>query len=131
MKPVNLISYFLNRIFKILKNSKLKNLKKCDELESTIKAYFAIELPVDFIVNHQIIAFYSATLSYSFFFACIKPKLLLVLVGYGNEAKIYAAKRKNIPVIEMQHGTLSPYHVGYNVPKGQTKNYFADYFFIC
>ena len=126
---IDFVAFFLNRIFKILKRSKISNNGKCGELKLKIKANFNINIPVEFVLKNQTTGFYSMTVLYSLLFEFIKPKLILVLVGYGNEAKINAAKRKHIPVIEMQHGTLSPYHVGYNFPKGKIKHYFADYFF--
>jgi hypothetical protein len=58
----------------------------------------------------------------------IFPKLLIIVCGYGKEPLIRAAKDLHIPVVELQHGVLSKYHLGYDVSSG-TKKDFADYFF--
>lgn len=56
------------------------------------------------------------------------PKVLFVVVGYGREPLIHVAKDLHIPVVELQHGVLSKYHLGYDVSSGIKKD-FADYFF--
>lgn len=65
---------------------------------------------------------------YSKFLRKIRPKILFIVVGYGRESLIRAAKELYIPVVELQHGVLSKYHLGYDVSSGKKKD-FADYFF--
>lgn len=58
----------------------------------------------------------------------VNPKILIIVVGYSKEILVRAAKDLNIPVVELQHGVLSKYHLGYDVSSGRKEN-FADYFF--
>jgi UDP-N-acetylglucosamine transferase subunit ALG13 len=47
-----------------------------------------------------------------------------------NKALVAAAKANNIEVIEIQHGTISPYHLGYNFPNCEHElDYFPDTFY--
>ena len=123
------IGFLLNRFLNILNKDTIISDKKSNELVYEITSRFGVTIFLSNTLKQQIIGFRSSKLLYSYLFELIKPKCILVLVGYGNEAKIYAAQKKGIPVIEMQHGTLSPYHVGYHFPEGTKKRYFADYFF--
>ena len=62
-------------------------------------------------------------------FKRLKPKLVFVVVSYNNELIIEACKKLNIPTVELQHGVITPYHLGYAYPEGQLKQLFPDYFF--
>ena len=44
-----------------------------------------------------------------------------LVVAYENKALVSACHEKNIEVIELQHGTISPYHLGYSYPKETCK----------
>ena len=60
-----------------------------------------------------------------------QAKALLVVVSYSHSIAplTAAAKSLAIPTIEMQHGTFSPYHLGYHFPNLDDHPYFCDYFF--
>jgi len=58
----------------------------------------------------------------------IDPNVVVVLVSYGKETFIEACKRKEIPVVELQHGVIYDHHFGYSYPEGETKFTFPDYF---
>jgi len=61
----------------------------------------------------------------------LKPEKIYVVVSYSHGALIAAAKHNHIPVIEIQHGTMSPYHLGYSFPNGeQGLEYFPDYLYL-
>lgn len=70
-------------------------------------------------------------------FICLKKlyKLLLKIKGienvyivgaYFRMELIAAAKELNIPVIELQHGTITKYHLGYSYPDQSNVIYFPD-----
>ncbi len=46
----------------------------------------------------------------------VQPKAIFMVTGYMHEALLCAAKEASIPVYEMQHGTMTPYHLGYSYP---------------
>ena len=46
----------------------------------------------------------------------LEAKTLYVVVGYFQQHVIGAARDLDIPVVELQHGTITPYHLGYSYP---------------
>jgi len=60
------------------------------------------------------------------------PSKIINVVSYSfiNQAFTYLAKKRNIPVFELQHGTVSKYHIAYNFGFNElnTSETFADYF---
>lgn len=59
----------------------------------------------------------------------VDPEIALTVVGYSKETFIEACRREGIPVVELQHGFLGDYHIGYTLPDGITKDYKPDYMF--
>lgn len=60
----------------------------------------------------------------------IQPKVCVVVCAYDKMSFIGAAKKLGIPTIEIQHGTISRYHLGYSYPGAPgSLSYFPDYFF--
>jgi len=67
---------------------------------------------------------------YRFILKKIKPKIIVLVTSYNKEDFIEAAKSLSIPVVELQHGVISPYHPGYSYPSGQSgKHTFPNWFF--
>jgi hypothetical protein len=61
----------------------------------------------------------------------IKPKVVIVVVSYGKEDFIEACKRLHIHVVELQHGSIGPLHLGYAYPGEQRfKRTFPDYLLV-
>ncbi|QHE53726.1 hypothetical protein [Pontibacillus sp. HMF3514] len=62
----------------------------------------------------------------------VKPKIILEVVSYGLSR--YAindiAKRKGIPTVELQHGTMGKYHVSYNFAQKMNLYTFPEYLFL-
>jgi hypothetical protein len=59
----------------------------------------------------------------------VNPEIVLTVVGYSKETFIEACRREGIPVVELQHGFLGDYHIGYSFPEGISKVYKPDYMF--
>ena len=57
----------------------------------------------------------------------VDPEVVVLVVSYGKETLIEACKRKEIPVVELQHGVIYDHHFGYSYPDGATKTTFPDY----
>ena len=127
---LSFIDFTVFRIVHFVKKNKIAFDKKSKEFIHEIKSQFDVHISFEDQILKQVIGFRIKTALYSCLFNFSRPKCILLLVGYcGNEAKVFAAKKAGIPIIEMQHGTISSYHVGYNFPEGTTERYFADYFF--
>ena len=61
----------------------------------------------------------------------VAPRLVMLVCSYGRETFIEACKTVGIPVVELQHGTISPYHLGYSFPgDNRTKRTFPDFLFL-
>lgn len=52
----------------------------------------------------------------------MNPRLVLMVVGYANYTFIEACRRLNVPVLELQHGFMSRYHLGYSYPHAKPAN---------
>lgn len=61
----------------------------------------------------------------------INPQVALVVVSYApiRQTYIEACQELDIPVIELQHGTIHPKHVGYSFDDERTIDCFPDYLF--
>ncbi len=57
----------------------------------------------------------------------VDPKIAVVVVSYGKHLFIEACKRKEIPVVELQHGVIYANHLGYSFFGNRTKKLFPDY----
>ncbi|MFW9965448.1 MAG: hypothetical protein ACFFCX_17880, partial [Candidatus Sifarchaeia archaeon] len=61
----------------------------------------------------------------------IQPKIVVIVTSYAREPLIEACKLLTIPVVELQHGVITPYHPGYSFPKSARKKIrFPDYLFV-
>ena len=64
---------------------------------------------------------------YRALFQRLNPKDVYLVVGYsGKEPVVSAAHACGIPVTEIQHGVITPYHLGYAFPKADQVPYFPD-----
>ncbi|MCF2165520.1 hypothetical protein PNP85_02110 [Halobacterium salinarum] len=59
----------------------------------------------------------------------VDPEVAVLVVSYGKESFIEACQRRGVPVVELQHGSISKYHFGYSLPNNRQKVAFPDYFF--
>lgn len=59
----------------------------------------------------------------------VSPEVAFVVVGYGREIFIEACDEADIPVVELQHGTIDKYHLGYSFPGDREKQFAPDFLF--
>lgn len=59
----------------------------------------------------------------------INPKVLFLVCSYGKEEIVEAARSLGIMTVELQHGIITPFHLGYSYPRGFRKRAFPDLFF--
>ena len=88
-------------------------LKVQDELESR----FDIKLNIMWMLKMHILNFQYDYRKYVELFKKRKPKHVFVVVAYENHAVVAAAKHLGIEVVELQHGTITDYHLGYSYPE--------------
>ena len=59
----------------------------------------------------------------------VDPNIALLINSYnGRETFVEACQQEDVPVVELQHGVIGRYHMGYSFPR-HNKNVFPDYFF--
>jgi len=58
-----------------------------------------------------------------------KIKTIYLVCSYGLEALISAAQKLSVKVVEVQHGVMSRYHLGYSFPGMDVVPYFPDEFY--
>lgn len=106
------------------------NKKYCDffVIEEKLNALFETNIPVAQYAQEYGNSWNYYLKSYKRLLQRLNPQVVLIVCGYGKEALIHASKSMGIPIIELQHGTISKYHLGYDVGKGK-KDDFADCFF--
>ena len=99
-------------------------LKVQNELESA----FNIKLNILGMLEMHILNFQYDYKKYIDLFKKRKPKKVFVVVAYENHAIVAAAKHLGIEVIELQHGTITYYHLGYSYPEKTRLNGEIPYF---
>ncbi len=95
-----------------------------------IKNRLDLDIDIESIMTQHILNYQYDYKRYMQLFEKRNPKKIFVVVAYENQAIVSAAKDLNIEVIELQHGTITDYHLGYSYPlktrrKGEIK-YFPD-----
>ena len=88
-----------------------------EELETA----FEIEIDLFRILEDHILNFQYDYKKYIELLQKKSPKLVFLVVAYENKALVAACKKMNIEIIELQHGTISPYHLGYSYPENTMK----------
>ena len=89
---------------------------------------FNLKIDLENIFKSHILNFQYDYKKYTKLFEKRKPKKIFVVVAYENKAIVKAAKDLNIEVIELQHGTITDYHLGYSYPFKTRMNSEIAYF---
>lgn len=125
---IQLGSYIYKKFNKIEFTQKEQNL--ISNLEKEFKTNFNLDIDLSLILKNHILNFKYDYNNYVKLFEKRKPKMIFVVVAYENQAIVKAAKDLGITVIELQHGTITDYHLGYSYPKKTRLNgeiaYFPD-----
>jgi len=98
-----------------------------------IKIYIENKLEqnvINFEKIFKVKLFYAYYISYLYMLKWLNPKKIMLVVSYGFEPLIYAASALHIPTVELQHGVITPEHLGYSVPVNMTKKLFPDYLLL-
>ncbi|PXW92002.1 hypothetical protein DES38_10317 [Streptohalobacillus salinus] len=101
-----------------------------NEIEKRIEYKFNIKLNIKELIRVQIFYYRYNYKYYWNLYKKIKPKKIILVCSYGNEALISAAQDLGIEVYEVQHGTISKYHLGYSFTSNKKVPYFPDYLMI-
>lgn len=108
--------------FSIKDKEYLKNLRKYFGKEAGIKK---LEVLSEKTLKKILTNFESEYKYYTNFFKIKQPEKIYIICSYGKEALIAAAQDLDIEVIELQHGVMTKYQIGYNFPEVKIP-YFPD-----
>jgi hypothetical protein len=101
-------------------------------IENKVQDKLSLSLDIERLVLKECKIF---QLRYDFYSLILKkkqPKKIYSVVSYGFLPLIAAAKAEGIKVIEIQHGNISKYHLGYSYPNVSLNEltYFPDELFL-
>ena len=137
------LKYFLQYIFLTLKfklNKKL-NLKKFNIEETKFIENCNKELCDLLGINSNLSLFDKSEIireiekfkiQYNYYYSYFKKnniKEIYIICAYGKEGIVAAAKDLSIKVIEIQHGSVTKYHLAYNYQIETEVPYFPEYFY--
>jgi hypothetical protein len=125
-------NYYISTLFDRMKKLKFsKNERnKIRNLEKIINNHFNLNIDIYNFIIKEIKRFYIQKKYYLKLLNKKKPTKIILVVSYGRQPLISAAKDLNIEVIEIQHGIISPYHLGYSFPYDNKLSYFPDKLWI-
>ena len=123
---IQLGSYLHKKFNKIEFSQKEEKLilKVQNELENA----FNVKLNIPSMLKMHILNFRYDYEKYVELFKKRKPEKVFVVVAYENHAVVAAAKHLGIEAIELQHGTITSYHLGYSYPERTRLNGEIPYF---
>lgn len=123
---IQLGSYIHKKFNKITFTQSEKEL--ISKVQSELESKFSVNLNIPWMLTTHILNFQYDYKKYRELFKKRQPKQVFVVVAYENHAVVAAAKSLGIEVIELQHGTITDYHLGYSYPKKTRLNGEIPYF---
>ena len=92
-----------------------------NSVKEDLETAFKIEIDLFSIMENHILNFQYDYKKYIELLQRKNPKVVFLVVAYENKALVAACKKMSIDIIELQHGTISPYHLGYSYPENTMK----------
>ena len=123
---IQMASYFYKKLHKVKFTQKEQHL--ISTVKKELKKEFNLDIDIENILKDHILNFKHDYKAYTRLFKKRKPKKIFVVVAYENQAIVKAAKDLNIEVVEIQHGTITDYHLGYSYPLKTRLNSNIAYF---
>lgn len=125
-------------IIRRLKKNNIFNNEDIEELKNLvtlINKEFTMELDIHIWVekiSSMIELYYYRYKYYDKLIKKVNPKVILEVVSYGGLRFLIndIAKKRKIPTIELQHGTMGKYHVAYNFAEKIKLDTFPQYEFL-
>ncbi|MCA8944466.1 MAG: hypothetical protein KDB80_18030 [Planctomycetes bacterium] len=102
--------------------------REVDAIGSDLRRTFEIDLPLTSIVEAKLALRRAQLPWWRMLLRRVRPRVMFVVVGYGNEIPIEACRSLGIPTVELQHGVISDQNLGYHFPHAR-KQLAPDYLF--
>lgn len=120
-------SKYLTHIFRPVKSIVSNdNCQFIGKVEQAIEAELGVKINLVQMTKKHIEIFKIKEKYYLKLFKQLQPKKIVITCSYGKEALIAAARKCAAEIIELQHGTISKYHLGYSFPNNKNIPYFPD-----
>jgi hypothetical protein len=97
-----------------------------NNIENELKRMIDVNVDLIELVNKRIFRFKFEKKYFDKLLFTINPSKIILVVSYGKEELIASARERGIEVIEVQHGVISSYHMGYYFPFEHSIPYFPD-----
>lgn len=97
-------------------------------LELELRKRLGIAIPLTKLVTDFVFYDSAAASAYDQLLERIRPSKILVVCHYGRASLIRQAQLRSIPIEEIQHGTITRYHLGYSFPDWQIGDPSIPYF---
>jgi hypothetical protein len=102
-----------------------------DDFQRQIEARFNIQINLEKLVKWDLRLRKSTYPIYQRLLKSVSPRIVVLICSYGKETFVEACKFLEIPVVELQHGVINKYHLGYSFPgASRIKRTFPDYLFV-
>jgi len=119
---------YLDFLVDLKKYFKRSRVKLSDEeanylrkLTAELRTQLGNSIDLENLVYHNLTIRKRITPYYQKLIKKIKPKAVIVVCSYGKEDFIEVCKQSKVPVIELQHGVITKYHIGYSYEKDSAK----------
>jgi hypothetical protein len=89
---------------------------RCAEIASALEAETGVKVPVAALVAREVPKHTRLRAIYRTLLKRRRIKTVYVVVAYFHQHIVGAARDLGIRVVELQHGAISPYHLGYSYP---------------
>ncbi len=119
-------AYIKAKMFSKLYTFQKHDLERIKKIEDEIKEVFKITFPLENIFKVQLLKFKNLYTTYINLLKKRDIKGVFIVVAYAKTHIIAAAKSLGIKVVELQHGTITRYHLGYSYPSRLKIHYSPD-----
>jgi hypothetical protein len=99
-------------------------------LEQQIRVNFGLSINLSSKISEKIKVFKLLKYHYYSLLKKRNVKLAYIICSYGREAFISACKDAGVRCIELQHGVITKYHLGYSFPNNENVPYFPDELYL-
>ncbi|GAA0942530.1 hypothetical protein GCM10009554_35110 [Kribbella koreensis] len=89
---------------------------RCAEIASALESETGVKVPVAALVAREVPKHSRLRAVYRTLLKRRRIKTVYVVVAYFHQHIVGAARDLGIRVVELQHGAISPYHLGYSYP---------------
>lgn len=114
---------------------KLRRFRRVERLAQRVQPYISRAFPdgdvsISAFLKDRAADLATKTAVFRLLLKRLKPRLLVIANAYGFPGLVLAAKTLSIPIVEMQHGTITNDHLGYAVPAQSSRLIYPDKLYV-